>query len=504
VTTHLIREIVNGELARCDVHQRLTAPGQIQIRTAQLKRELAGPAGASRASVHLTRRVWHEFSLNEIVSRDVADAERRGLVHVHGLGSPSNLAAVCVDCGTLVRQSVGFRQSMVQFGGLLAGAIDSCSRLLAIDRVESWLSLVAEPGDTPAKLSEQFWSELCSRLRYCPLTCVLNLYGGMPPGADIAVGAGPLFSQQPLSAEREFAGAVSQEILDLFRRDGAEWPNLRLDWHWVRAPDPVQTALIGRIVRVLEEGHRVAIAFDREPTPLGEGLRRLRESIRSVLDYVGVSLPVLWRDAGCSRSLPALEEGLRQSVELAVRAAVQKREFVRRLPRPGEPSVVDQAIVAIYPIGLDWTARQLVGRGAAEDEGALKLCETLVRLLRDAAGREARHFRLGVVIDHPIDVPDDYPVADGTGGDDHGQLAGGLVPTGSNLGLRRQIHAIGRLHAIAQAGTLICMRNPATVENHHQLTETLDWALRNSDLVRLQLITDRRLDDQAIVEWPEP
>jgi hypothetical protein len=501
LTTRLIRELVNGELAKWNLSPRLTTPGEIQIWTSQLKRALAGPAGLAGASLELTRRVWHEFSLHELVSRDVANAERRGLISVQGLGAPSTLAAVPMDCGSLARQSLGFRHSIVQFGELLARSIGSCSRVLAIDRVESWLALVAEPGDTAGRLAEQFWNELWSRLRYCSLPCVLNLYGGMPPGADAAHGVGPLFSQQPLSAEREFAGAVSREILDLFRRDAGEWRNLRLDWHWVRAPDPVQTALRGHIARVVDEGHHVAIAFDREPAPLGEGLRRLREVARPVLDYVGVSLPVLWHDAGCPRSLVALEEGLRHALGLAVRAAVQKREFIRRLPSGAHQSAVDQALVAIYPIGLDWTVRQLVGRGGGEDEGALKLCETIVQFLRDSAGREARHFALGVVIDHPVDTPRQANGESRLGEPD--QRICGLVPTGDNVGMRRRIHAAGRLHTIAQAGTVSYLRNPQVRESHDQLIDLLEWTLRNTDLVRLQFTSNRPSHDQALVEWPE-
>ena len=411
LTTSLIREIVNTELLRWAVVQRLTTPGQVRISTSQLKKELIRSGGPCLADARLTRQVWHDFSLHEIVSRDAADAERRGLLFMEGLEAPASLCAACVDCGSLVKQSIGCRESLTQFGRHLAHAIESCSRLLAIDRVESWLALVAEPADTAAKLAEQFWNELCSRLRYSSIPCVVNLYGGMPQGVDIELGAGPLFHQQPLSAEREFAGAVAQELLDLFRRDSAEWPGLRLDWHWYAAPDPVQTALIGRILRVIEEGHRVAIVFDREPTPLGEGLRRVHDVIRPVLDYIGLSLPVVWRDAGSPRSLPALEDGLRQAVQLAVHAAVQRREFVRRLPRRGEMLALDHAITAIYPIDLDWTVRQLVGKSIGEDEGALKLGETLVHYLHDFAEREARHFALGTVVDHPTDIPQRKPVA---------------------------------------------------------------------------------------------
>jgi hypothetical protein len=397
-----------------------------------------------------------------------------------------------------VRQALGSRESLIQFGVQLASTVDSYFHQLAIDRVESWLSLVAEPADTPAKLAQQFWTELSSRLRHSTLPCVLNLYGGMPQGVDLELGAGPLFHQQPLSAEREFAGAVSRELLDLFRRDAADLPNFRVDWHWYAVPDPVQTALIGNILHAMQEGHSVAIAFDREPTPLAEGLRRVRDAIRPVLDFIGVSLPLVWRDTGSPRSLPAFEAGLRQAVELAVRAAVQKREFVRSMPHRAEQLTLDRAVAAIYPIGLDWTVHQLVGKGAAEDEGALRLSETIVRYLRESAAHEARHFALGVVVDQPVQCS---LAAHNSG--DCTPLVADLAPVRRDVGLRRQIHAAGRLHAIAQAGTLECVESAVTLQNQQQLIDLLHWTARSSELVRLRLCTERRVHDQTVVVWPE-
>jgi hypothetical protein len=514
LTRDWIRETVNAELSRWGEPQRLGASGEIRISTAQLRRELSDSGGLSGARWRVTRRVWRDYSLHEIVSRDVADAERRGLIYVHGLEAPSCLSATCIDCGALVRQSKGSRQSMAHFGARLAQASDSCSRLLALDRIECWLSLVAEPSDTPAKLAEQFWHELSSRVRHAALPCVLNLYGGMPQEGDVELGAGPLFSQQPLSAEREFAGAVAQELLDLVRRDAANWPTLRLDWHWYAMPDPVQTVLAARVVRVVEEGggRFVTVAFDRQPIPLGEGLRRVRGVIRPVLDYVGIHLPVLWRDAGSPRSLSAIEQGVRQAAELAVRAAVQRREFMRRLPSSAEPTALDSAVLAIYPVGLDYTARQLVGKGAAEEEGALKLCESLVRFLRDAAAREARPFGLGVVLDHPIDIDRERPRQLEDAGLEEGSAAAGLVPVGGSLGLRRRIQAAGRLHAIAQAGTLThewkagaghMMPERDGYGSHQPLGETLDWAARQTELVRLHFTPPPPGDDRSNVLWSE-
>jgi hypothetical protein len=514
VTTDLIRELINNELQRWGLTERLAPSQQIRISTAELKRQLTGPAGPTLASRLVAGRIWRDFALNEVVSREVADADRRGLLRIHGLDSPATLAASCVDCCSLIRLARGSRESITQFGSALSQTVESTASLLAIDGIEPWLTLIAEPKDSPAELAELFWIELQSRLRNSPTHCVLNLYGGLPQDGNPLLGAGPLFSEQPLSAEREFAGAVSQELLGLFQRDGRDWPNLRVDWHWYLAPDPVQSALTGRLMRVIAEGHSVAVVYDRGPVALGEGLRRLGESVRPVLDYVGISLPHLWRDAGSPRALPALEDGLRQTIQLAIRAAIQKREFVRRLIiEKGDKSnsstqiglipFFDSAVVALFPVGLDWTVRQLVGKTFAEDEGALRLAETLVRYLREAAEREARHFALGVAIDAPPPSDPIAAVPSRTRDSEIGPRLEGMNSCAPTIGLRRHIHATGRLHAIAQAGTLICPRAAVPLESIDRLMETIDWACRNAELVRLRLHADRAADAQAVVTWPE-
>ena len=496
----LIRALANDELARWELRERLLPLGQVQVGVSELRRHLFQPIGSSLASWLVARRVWRDYSLHEIVSRDVSDVVCRGVLDVHCLSAPSCLAASCVDCGGLIRQAHRARDSIADFGTRFVQALDVSSTLIAIDRLESWLALVAEPADTPSTLAELWWNELHPRLRLSPVQCVLNLYGNIPASLGFTWGAGPLFNQQPLSAEREFAGAVALEILGLFQRDAGDLPNLRIDWHWSTSHDPVQMAILNRVMRMISEGLALAIVFEREPLPLGEGVRRSADVVRPVLDFIGLNLPLVWRDAGSPRSLPALSEGLIQTVHQAVRAAVQRREYMRRLPVRFDSQLTDSATLALYPIGLDWTVQQLMGRGLAEDEGALKLAETLVRNLSQAAEREARHFALSIVIDHPQPNPLRDDPAEGP--EDPTRIPG-LVPTSGHYKWRRQIYAGGRLHGIVQAGTLPVRVSATSTQNDGELEETLDWACRNTDAVRLLLVPGRSKESQSVVAWPQ-
>ncbi len=400
-----------------------------------------------------------------------------------------------------MRRSRGAADSIAQLGSRLSRTLEHTAPLIALDQVEAWLTALAEPHDSPADLVDLFWQEVRSRLGSAPVDCVIHLYGGLGGDARPDLGAGPLFSEQPGTANHEFAGAIAQEILGRFQRDRAEWPNLRIDWHWSATPDPVHAALAPRVGRLIAEGRAVAVVFDRTPTPVAEGLRRCGEAIRPVLDYTGVSLPLLWRDAGSPRSLAALEEPIAGAAALAVRGALQKREFLRRLPSCLELRSLDQASLAIFPVGLDWTVREMVGHGLAEDEGALRLAEAIIRLLSVAAEREARHFGLGVVLDHRVGASRPSRAV-ATAVDASDQFLAGAVSGRSAAGLRRRIFATGRLHAAAGAGTLTCQRPDDPEQDGDALAELMNWTSRETSLVRLYLVAGDYSAAQALVRWP--
>jgi hypothetical protein len=501
LTTDLVRELVNNELARFGVADRLRGLTRIEIDVDELRQHLASAGGVAWANRLVAGRVWRDFSLREIVSREVAEAEHRGLLSIDGLETPATLAASCVDCAALVRRSRAAQDSIAQLGSRLTRALEHTAPLIAIDQVETWLTALAEPHDAPGELAELFWQEVRSRLRSAPVDCVINLYGGLGGGAHAELGAGPLFNEQPGTANHEFAGAVAQEIVGRFQRDRGEWPNLRIDWHWPQAADPVHTALTPRVARLIAEGHALAVVFDRSPMSVGEGLRRTGEAIRPVLDFVGVNLPLVWRDAGSPRSLTALESPIAAAAALAVRAALQKREFLRRLPSCLELRSLDQAALAIFPIGLDWTVRRVMGHGLAEDDGALRLAEAMTRLLFVAAEREARHFALGVVLDHrieswrPIRSGGDVGVA----GD---EFTAGAVSGRDTAGLRRRIFATGRLHAAAGGGTLVCQQASGPERDPDSLMELIGWISQETSLVRLRVASPDDAPAQGLVRWP--
>jgi hypothetical protein len=469
---------------------------------AELNRQLARPDGPSVANRIVTGQVWRDFSLHEIVSPDVADAVRRGLTQLSGLASPAALAATSVDCTDFVRCSRDPRDSIAQFGARLAAAVEASSKTIAIDGVEAWLASVAGPTDSPAALVDAFWHELSSRVRHRPVECVLNLYGGLPADDNRAWGAGPLFSEAPVSAQCEFAGAVCQEVLEAIARDGSDWPSLRADWHWSADNDPIQLALRPRLLRLVADFLPVAVVFDREVHSLGAGLRRIGERVRPVLDYAGLNLPLVWRDAGSPRSVTAIADVLERSVDVALRGALQRREFMRRLPGSSRLIGLDHAVVALYPIGLDWTVLQLTGKSFAEDDGSLRLAETIVRQLRAAAEREARHFSLGVVIDHPT-TPHDEEFRVGRDDEPSSAAFAATAADRAAIGVRRQIFATGRLHETAGAGTFECLQPFDVIQKIDWLQTTLDWAAANSQIVRLRMLADRKAMSQGIVHWPD-
>jgi hypothetical protein len=255
-----------------------------------------------------------------------------------------------------------------------------------------------------------------------------------------------------------------------------------LDWHWSAGEDRESAGLKRRIGRLIAEGYALSVSFDRGAVPLAEGLQRGPDAARGVLDYIALSLPLIWRDAGSPRVLSAIEDGLARTVQLAVRAAVQRREFLRRVgPHPPAPAL-DQAALALSVLGLDWTIQQWAGKSIAEDGGALKLALNLIELLRHLAEREARFFGLAVVLDAPPDAASVRSAPPISPRESRGDLIIGLHPWNARIGPRAQIHAAGQLHAVARAGTFTCPRDALSGD---EIESLIDWTLHNTSLNRL-------------------
>ncbi len=520
LSRELLRELVNNELAAAGINRRLGTDRHVRLPADWIRQQLAANVEQESAGRTVLGAVLSEFALQEVVSPDVAEAVGARLLQLPGLAAPTSLAATALDCCRVVRESASATDAIGRLGHLLADAARSTSMLLAVDRIEPCLSLCSDGQRSAAELAEWFWQELLRRVRPVPVWCVLNLYGGFPRDWSGQAGLGPLFVRQPSSEDCRLAAQISDELLGRFLRDAADWPRLRLDWHW-QAALPSSSRIARRAVQLAVQGHAVAVTFERGAVPLAEAMCRRGELTRPVLCFAGISLPQLWRQAGRPPSLTALEEPLVEAVRLTVRAAVQQREFMRQVAAGPADRLLDRAVLAMYPIGLDWLISELAGESFCVEPAGLPLAVSTVELLIQACRQESRHFGLQCVLDAPPacvgpgsailwagTLPGQagqmpagpQPVGQGRGA---GETLPGLQPIDCKQGPRSQISAVAPLHRVAEAGTLICYHWEQALGTPESAISLLNWAAEQTALVRLRLAPPRSEVAQATVQWPE-
>jgi hypothetical protein len=512
ITTDVIRELLNNELAGRGRTERMAAHRRVELSVGDLHRALQSAADPEALGRAVAGRVWEEFMRRDVWSPEIAHALHRGLLQPHPRGAP-RLAGAAIDLAALVRRAQGVRDAIRRLGQQLAGLVTFSSGV-AIDGPDALLALLAGCDESAELVAAELWQEVVSRLRHSGCHGVLNLYGSIPESARAAVGAGPLFQAAARPEQAAFAAEAATQLLGLMRRDAADLPHLRIDWHWQPGATEPAATVARRALRMALEGHSVAMACSRGGH-LADGLvGGSRPPL--ALAFLTVHLPTLWREHGAVRSTTHLLDALAHAVPTVVRAALQKREFLRHHVGGLSAEQIDRAALVVGPGGLDWTVRQILGHGIAEDESALSFACHLVRRLRECLEREARPFALPTLVDAWTGESAD--LARALGGRDSPLPAGhlserallsagddrvvGLTPWAPAGGIRQQMHAAGRLHQAAGAGTLLVRLADSSSLTVEKLSSVLDWACAETGLVRVRWLVHRAAT-QASVAWPE-
>src|SRR5262249_50233487 len=131
----------------------------------------------------------------------------------------------------------------------------------------------------------------------------------------------------------------------------------------------------------LEIGH-IEFVMDRSrrPVTLAEGVDR---KYPAALLAVGVNLARLADHAGVARDHDRFLGKLPSLARMAISAAVQKREFLRRHAgeQLGREFLLDRARLTVVPVGLEAAVRVLTGHGVCAGGAALELAQQIIASL---------------------------------------------------------------------------------------------------------------------------
>src|SRR5207253_1871143 len=208
--------------------------------------------------------------------------------------------------------------------------------------------------------------------------------------------------QEP-SRGADAAEPVLDAIVERWPDLAAAAPGLRLAWHVgdrdLQPGQPGQRRLQVLCRLALETG-RIEFVMDRprRPISLAEGIDRKHPA---VLLAVGLNLARLTGHAGVAGDAARFLVKLPSLARMAISAAVQKRQFLRRHvgAELGREFLLDRARLVVVPVGLEAAVRALSGHGACAGGPALDLAQQIVASLAANLRSESQRANIESCVD---------------------------------------------------------------------------------------------------------
>ncbi len=456
------------------------ANGKGEPHAEEVLAEVRLPLPADAPLAAQLRACRRAYTLRAVFARDLAAVQRDGLLTLTGLETPFELAGCALPGGDGLALLEAVEEARQTAGGFVA-----------LDGPEYAL---AHAGAGPEAVAE-YLRELGIGLRAAGLHAVVNLNAALPPSWADDLAEGPLFAAGRSAIEPRHVGGLADALAEgLLRPDGGTG-NVRIDWH-LGDRDFVAEAeeRLRRLVRAALDGRPVAFVFDRprRPAALAEGVDRRHPAM---LLTVGLHLPCLAKAAGTPEHFV---QKLGSLARLALSAAVQKRDFLRRhsqeRPAVTRGFLLDRARLVVAPVGLDPAVRLLLGRSPWEDKAALDLARQAVARLADVLRQDGQAYRLETCLDGSS------LLVEGWGPDGNGEEP---VWPGACAEGKAQLRAAAALHAAADLGTQVLLLDPERLPAPAQVAEWLRWTWTQADVVRLRLVRLTAAAEQLTVPWPE-
>jgi hypothetical protein len=409
-----------------------------------------------------------QYTLQRVFARDLVAAHHDGLLTLGGLDAPLELA------GCVLAPPADPAQGLVE---TIEDARSLAGNVLAIDGPEH---VLAGTGEETARWAR----ELGIGLRATGLAAVVNLNAAAPPPWADDLAEGPLFAARRAADPR--LPARADALLERLLQPGPMRDRLRIDWHLAeRDFQPgTEERLLG-VARRAVGGEPLAFAFDRprRPIALAEGIDRQHQG---VLLGVRVYLLRLLAQPGVNGDAERFLHKLGSLARLALSAAVQKRDFLRRhRPALSRGFLLERARLVVTPAGLGEVVRTVASRDLASGGPALEFARRVVQRLRDVLRQDGLACRIVTCLDA---APAGSPVE---------------VEADATATVKQQLRAAGSLHAVAERGTAAVVLPVERPPSAEQVADWLRWAWQQTDVGRVRFVLEMKTPQQLTVPWPE-
>jgi hypothetical protein len=461
--TKVVRELGHPSLAHAFAdYARRRAERPAQFRRADAPRNVALHFNTADDLSTVLHDCARAYGLQAVFTRDLLAAHDDGLITLHNLAAPFELAGQAPELslervGSLLERLLDLRQ-------IVAGVV-------ALDGPEFLLGL--DDGS-----AEHFVRELTLGLRATGLRAVVNLNVSSPPAWANDLAAGPLFSQRqrvPDASRRALLADALQ--IALAQADG-----IRVDWHL--SEQDFDNGSVERLQRVASRALDIPLTFvfdrPRQVIALAEGIDRQHPVL---LVQVSLNLSRLAEHPGLAGQFDLFLRKLGSLARLALSAGVQKRDFLRRRagarPAVARGFVLDRARLLVIPVGLEAVVRGFTAQGLCE-ERSLSLARRIVQRLDEVLRSDGRTCLLDVCLGGPAEMmPETCEVS-------------GLTTWDATTMVKDQLKSSGALHSEAGGGTAAVLLPEADCPTPGQIADWLRWAWNQTALLRVRFVRERR------------
>jgi ribonucleoside-triphosphate reductase len=459
ISTALIRELVDNELFERGLTGRLERQkviGMPRFDLANLiyskSQENSNITSNNPEAINLAiaETVLKQFALSEIFSYDVAEAHLTARLHLHDLGYPTRVYCSSHSLEYLKKYGLELRNLDTKSGpakhartltGHLNTFLASMQAYYAGALGVGYINIFYAPyvegmSEDEMRQEAQHLIFSCSQSAFSrggqTLFLDFNVHTGVPGYMkDIrAIGPSGKYTGRPYGSYEKTAQAFCRAMLDVWRagdRDGHLFAFPKCDFH-INAEsfaDPAQRDLVEYACVLASENGVPYFVFDRDEVTLS-ACCRLRTAID---DQYMIAHPESMRFCGFQnvtinlpqaayRAGPGNWEGLTQEIDkgmdLAMKAHLQKREFIKKMmskpemplwqigqkAKDGRPYVdLDKCTYIIGLIGLNECIRYMMGKELHESDEALKQGLVVVSAMHHRAKAYSRQHGLKVSLE---------------------------------------------------------------------------------------------------------
>jgi len=459
ISTSLVRELVDNELFERGLTGRLERQKIIGMPRYDLDRLIYSKSlensnitsnNPEAINLCIAETILKQFALSEIFSRDVADGHLTGRIHLHDLGYPTRvycsshsleyLKKYGLDLRNLDTKSAPARHARTLTGHLntfLASMQAYYAGALGVAYINiMYAPYVEEMNDDEMRQEAQHLIFSCSQSAFSrggqTLFLDFNIHTGVPAylrGVP-AIGPGGRYTGRTYGDYERAAQRFGRAMLDVWLagdRDGHLFAFPKCDFH-INAEtfqDPRQRELLEYACQIASVNGVPYFVFDRDEVTLS-ACCRLRTSIEDAqmirhpesmrfcgFQNVTINLPQAAYRAGPGNWERLLEE-IATGMDLAMKAHLEKREFIRAMmagpdkplweigktAKDGRPYVdLDTATYIIGLIGLNECIQHMMGQELHESDEALKRGLLVVSFMYKRAKEYSKEHGLKVSLE---------------------------------------------------------------------------------------------------------